>query len=231
MGAKAAAFCKAHPDSNPGTAQVAARLIELSARADKLLEQNRAGIVAATTAVADKATLRAAVAADLQALMKISRQAAHRHPEISVHRRIPLARSSETEFYTSARVAVANATALMEVMAPFGLSTELLSSLTQGLDAFKAALDRKRDGLGTQIGAGADLDAVSHEIMGVVASLDAVHAIRFKTSPDQQAAWKSARNVAWPSSTAIDSTAPAPAPAVPTTPVAPVTLVENSKAA
>jgi hypothetical protein len=213
MGARASAFCKAQPDSNPRTAPVAARLIDLSDRADKLLEQHGSGAAVAATAVVDKATLRRAVSVDLQALMTIARQAAHRFPDISVHRGVPLSRCGEADFIATARVALTSATTLLETLAPFGLSEELLASITQGLDAYKAAVDRKRDALGSRVGAQADLVSVAHEIMGVVASLDAVHAVRFKNSPELMAAWRSARNVPWPGNGTAEEVPPT-APAV-----------------
>jgi len=228
MGAKAAAFCKAHPDSNPRTAQVAAHLIELSDRADKLLEQNRASRAAAATAVLDKVTLRQAVAVDLRALMKISRQAAHKHPEITVHQGVPLSQCTEADFLATARAALASATELLEIMTPFGLSEELLASISQGLDAYKAAIDRKRDAVGNRVGAQADMTDVARQIMGVVASLDAVHTLRFKNTPDLLAAWHSARNVPWPGAGVIEAEEPKVVPAPATTPAA---RVEDSKAA
>ncbi len=231
MGAQAAAFCKAHPDTNPATGQVAAKLIELSARAGTLLEQKEQGRGAASAAVLDKAAARRAVGEDLKALRKIVREAERKHPEVAIHRKSQKSRASVTEYYANARVALDNATALKEILVPFGLSDELLASLTQGLDTLKAAIDHRLDAVGARITARADLELVSHQIVGVVNSLDAVHAVRFKQSPEVLAAWKSARNVAWPAGSSADPTAPAPAPVTPSTPVAPVARVDGSKAA
>ncbi len=220
MGAKAAAFCKAHPDSNPRTAQVAAQLIELSDRADKLLEQNRASRATVATAVVDKLTLRQAVSADLQALMRISRQAGHQHAEITIHRGVPLSRCTEGDFIQTARAALGQATELLDTMAPFGLSEELLTSIGQGLDAYKAAVDRKNTAVGDRVGAQAELTAIARQIMGVVASLDAVYVPRFKNSPDQLAKWQSARNVPWPGNGVVAGEEPKVLPATTTPPAA-----------
>ncbi len=229
MGARAAAFCRANPDSNPVTAKVAAKLIELSKKAEELLEQQVSGAVAATTAVADTATVRGLVNADLRALMKISRQAARANSEMTVHRRIPPSRCSATEFYTAASVALSEATEHQEVLTHYGLSDELLASLAHGLEAWKHATELKLGGIGNKIGAGAGLKAVAYDIMGVVSCLDAVHAVRFRNSAGLLAEWKSARNVAWPSAHRVQF-APITL-AAPETPTVPIVAVMESKAA
>ncbi|HKV74109.1 MAG TPA: hypothetical protein VJN95_06295 [Gemmatimonadales bacterium] len=229
MGARAAAFCRANPDSNPVTAKVAAKLIELSEKAEELLEQQVSGAVAATTAVADTATIRVLVNADLRALMKISRQADRDNSEMTVHRRIPPSRCSATEFYTAASVALTEAIAHQEVLERYGLSDELLASLAHGLEAWRLATERKLGGIGSKIGAGAGLKAVAYDIMGVVSCLDAVHAVRFRNSPALLAEWKSARNVAWPRAHRVQS---APITLVtPVTPTVPVVAVMDARAA
>ena len=228
MADRVTAFVKAHPDTNPMTAPVAARLLELRDRTPALLEQQRSGTLAVSTAVEDKTQIREAIQADLKALMKVARQAARKHPEISVHRRGPIGRRGDADLYNAAHVAWTEATALKDTMAGFGLSDELLASLGQNLSAFQDALDRKRQGLAAQVGAAAELESVTQDIMGVVESLDAVHAVRFRNSPEQLAAWTSARNVAWPGNGVSKAMEPKVLPAAATTPVV---RVEDSKAA
>ncbi len=210
MAAAAAAFCKANPDSNATTAAIANRLIELSTRATALLEQQRLGTAGTAAAVGDKAKLRAEITQDLKALMKISRQASHQHPDIGMHRRGPISIGGSTEFYTNAHAALTEASELKDILAQFGLTEQLLTSLGQNLEAFQATFQRKREGLGARVGAAAQLEAICHEVMGLVDSLDAVHAARFKGNAEQLAAWKSARNVPWPIATEVPPVAPTP---------------------
>jgi hypothetical protein len=80
---------------------------------------------------------------------------------------------------------------------PFGLTDALLGALTADLDAYDAAVSRQRNALTAQVGAGAELRAVTDDIMGVVKNLDALHRVRFRKDRELHAAWKSARNVAW----------------------------------
>ncbi len=47
-------------------------------------------------------------------------------------------------------------------------------------------------------GARAEVDAVTAEIMLIVRQLDALSRFRFRSDAESLAAWKSARDVAWP---------------------------------
>ena len=214
MAGRAVAFIRARPDDNPVTAQVAARLVALTERADGLAQQQRAGQVGVSAATSEKADGRDAIQGDLGSLTGIARVAAKQHPDLTVHRRMPRRRVDEATLLTTARVAVAEARAARGLMTPFGLTDELLDSLTANIAAYDAALDRQRQSLSVQVGAGAELDVVAVAIMDVVRNLDALYRVRFRKDAEAMAAWKSARNVAWPGS----ATAAEPAPASPATP-------------
>lgn len=197
MAGRALEFCRAHPDDNPATGQVATRLNELVTQANKLVQQQRSGQTDASAAVNQKADLRLGIENHLAALIGIARAAAVEHPDIAVHRRRPRRRANEVTLLTTARVAIAEAMANKDLLMPFGLTDALLGALTADLDAYDAAVSRQRNALTAQVGAGAELRAVTDDIMGVVKNLDALHRVRFRKDRELHAAWKSARNVAW----------------------------------
>jgi len=211
MAGRAAEFCRNHPDDNPATAQVATRLTELIDRAETLARQQRSSLTVASAAVNAKAELRLAIENGLAALFGIARVASVAHPDIAVHRRLPRAHANEVTLLTSARVAVAEATAIKEQLAPYGLNDGLLETLAADIDAYNVELGRQRTAITAQVGAGADLKAVSTDIMAVVKNLDALHRVRFRNDRELRAAWKSARNVAWQLREPVG-------PATPTTP-------------
>jgi hypothetical protein len=198
MGARSDEFCHGHPDPNPATAQVPARLKALVERGFSLTELQQSSAATVAAAVSQKADLRVAIEDGLAALFGIARAAERDHPEVAVHRRRPGRSANEVTLLTSARVAVDEATTITELLGGYGLTSELLSTLTADLDTYEAALARQRNALTTQVGASAELDDVIDDIMGVVRNLDALHRVRFRNNPDLRAAWKSARNVAWP---------------------------------
>ena len=197
VGGRAVAFCRAHPDADPATAPVVERLGITLARADSLILQQRSGVTIVAAAVIQKAGLRASIENELAALFGVARAAAVAHPDIAVHRRLPRPRTNEKGLLTMARVTLAEATLMKELLLPFGLSDDLLQRLAADIEAYEAETARQRNALAAQVGATSDLKAVTVEMMRVIRNLDAIHKIRFVTDPEMQAAWKSARNVAW----------------------------------
>jgi hypothetical protein len=66
------------------------------------------------------------------------------------------------------------------------------------LDKFEQTLNEKHNGRAAHVGARAELEAVTSEIMLIVRQLDALNRFRFRSDAESLAAWKSARDVAWP---------------------------------
>jgi hypothetical protein len=65
------------------------------------------------------------------------------------------------------------------------------------LDEFEAALNTKHAGQAAHVGAHADLEAVTAEIMQLVRQLDSLTEFRFRNDAEALAAWRSARNIPW----------------------------------
>lgn len=211
MADRAVGFVRAHPAVDPQSAQVEARLIGLVERAHELAQQERAGQVTGAAAVAHKVELRQELETDYSSLVGIAKVAAKENPSIAVHRGIPTHGANELTFLSVVRVGIAEAFAARELLAQYGLSDQLLLSLTAGLDAYDAALTRQANALATRVGAGAALHAIGLQIMDVVRNLDALYRVRFKKDRELMAAWKSARNVAWPRTTgSLDDLADGP---------------------
>ncbi len=200
MGGRVVQFCRTNPDDNPVTTALTTRLSDLVGRTTSLLGQQRANDLAASTAVERKAELRAQIDEHLHALAGISKAATATDPDLSVHRRLPHGRVGVATFLTIARVAVAEATAKRDLFLKYAMPATLLETMTAELDEYDAIVARQRDAIAAKVGAGAELRAVSGEIMGLVKHLDSIHRLRFRNDPELKAAWKSVRNVAWPSS-------------------------------
>jgi hypothetical protein len=211
MAGRAVEFCRTHPDQDSATIQVVTRLTELVTRADTLTLQQRSGLTVVAAAVSQKTQLRFSIENELAALFGVARAAAVVHPDISVHRRLPRSRASEKTLLTTARVALTEATAVKEQLVPYGLSDGMLQQLTADIEAYEFEMARQHNALAAQVGASADLKAVTIDIIKVVKNLDAIHRVRFSKDKELKAAWNSARNVAWRS----------PEPEVPETPTIP----------
>lgn len=213
MGNRADLFCKAHPDPDPVNMQVATRLTEHAGRANDLMLLYRTSEITAAAAVDQKAALRSSIELGLSALFGIGRAASATHHELTIHRRTPGRHASEVTLLTTTRVAVTQATASKDLLVPFGLTQDLLDGLTRDADAFEAEGTRQANAEAAKVGARAELKAVVAELMACVKNLDHIFKHRFKNDRELLAAWKSARNVAWPLSP--------PAPTDPTAPKSP----------
>jgi hypothetical protein len=191
------AFCREHPDPNPATALVATHLGGLVGKANALAQLQHSSQVARAAAVERKKELRESIANGMAALVGISRVAVRSDPGSSVELRALRGRTNESGFLTTARVAVAEAGARKEIFVKLGMPETLLDSMTAELDEYEAVQLRQRNAHAAQVGASAELTAVTREIMATLRHLDSLHRLRFKNAPDLQAAWKSARNVAY----------------------------------
>ncbi len=134
-------------------------------------------------AIASRAVLREEIADTLALLAGVAR------PDTS---------ASNQSFLTRARVAAATALAHRELLQRYGIPDSLPDDLGLKLDGFEAALNDKHAGHTAHVGANADLEAVTAEIMQLVRQLDALNRFRFRNDPESLGAWRSARNVAWP---------------------------------
>ncbi len=201
MAGTANAFCKAHPDPNPAGQELAAQLDQQMQRADTLARQQRAFLATSTAATVRKADLRGTLQVHFNSLVVMGRTAARTEPGITFHFRLPRGRTNDSAFVALARVAVAEASARKEVFLKLGMPEDLLDRMTAELNDFEAEIIRQRSAIAAQVGAGAELAALTQEVLSLLKHIDAIHRLRFNNQPELAAAWKSARNVAYPAPT------------------------------
>jgi hypothetical protein len=192
-------FCRTHPaPNNAGYTAAVARLEQRLARAEALAEQQVAGRIAVSGAVVTKEQLREEIYTTLGLLAGLAKPAAKEEPELAVGFARPRPKLSNQAFLTRARVSAANASAHREVLIRYGMPESFLDELGASLDRFEQALNEKHNGRAAHVGARAELDAVTSEIMLDVRQLDALNRFFFRNDAESLAAWKSARDVAWP---------------------------------
>jgi hypothetical protein len=192
-------FCRTHPaPNNSGYTAAVARLEQRLARAEALAEQQVAGRIAVSGAVVTKEQLRERIYKTLGLLAGLARPAAQEEPELAVGFARPRPKLSNQGFLTRARVSAANASAHQELLVRYGMPEGFLDELGAALDQFEQALNEKHNGRAAHVGARAELQAVTSQIMLDVRQLDALNRFFFRNDAESLEAWKSARNVAWP---------------------------------
>ena len=191
-------FCRTHGSQNPGHTDAVARLEERLARAEALAKQEVAGRLAVAGAVVNKEQLRQEIQETVALLAGLAGPAAREEPELAVAIARPRVQLSHQVFLTRARVAADTGSTHKELLARYGMPENFLTDLGAALDNFERALNEKHNGRAAHVGARAELGAVTSEIMLIVRQLDALNRFHFRKDAESLAAWKSARDVAWP---------------------------------
>jgi len=191
-------FCRTHPTQNAGYTAAVARLEELLERAERLARQQVSGHLTVSGAVVNTGQLRREIRDMIALVAGLARAAAREDPDLSVViERVPIA-ANHQEFLIKARVAETNATTHRDLLSRYGMPETFLEELKALLDGFEQVISEKHAGRASHVGARADLTAVGSEIMRVVGQLDAINRFYFRKDAESLAAWKSARDVAWP---------------------------------
>jgi hypothetical protein len=192
-------FCRTHPaEDNAGYTAAVARLEELVARAEALAQQQVSGRLTVSGAAVNTHELRREIRATIRLLAGLARAAAQEEPELEVMIERSSINASHQVFLTQARVAETNATTHRDLLTRYGMPQNFLEEFKAQLDSFEEAINDKHAGRAAHVGARADLFAVGNQFMRVVGQLDAINGYRFRKDAESLAAWKSARDVAWP---------------------------------
>jgi hypothetical protein len=198
MAGRVREFCRTHPDQNPGYTAAVARLEERLARAEALARQEVAGRQSVSGAVVSKEQLRLEIHQTIALLAGLAGPAAREERELAVGIIRPDVNGSHQAFLTRSRVAAATGSTHKELLVKYGMPETFLDELNTKLDQYEQALNQQHAGRAAHVGARAELEAVTADIMLIIRQLDALNRFRFRTDAESLAAWKSARDVAWP---------------------------------
>jgi hypothetical protein len=198
MAASVRDFVRARPADNPGVTAAAARLDDRVARAEVLAQQEVAGRKTVSGAAVTREQLRREIRDTIALLVGLARPAAREEPELAAGIVRPRANVSNQSFLTGARVAAATSVGHRALLQRYGMPDTFPEDLGKMLDRFETTLNEQHSGRAAHVGARAELDAVTAEIMQLVQQLDALNRFRFKNDAEALGAWRSARNVAWP---------------------------------
>ena len=214
MGTRVLEFSRQYPDPSPAYAAAAARLQERLDRADELARQQNDGRTEVRVATGRKRELRRLMLrAHLDHLASVARVASSEEPEILQKFLFPSDATTYQAFQTAASGIAAEAESRKELLLKYGLSEEVLTGLKLSLEQFQTAVDQGAAGRLAHVGATAELDVVSEQVVQIVKVMNGLVRIRFGTQPETLAAWESASNVVWPSRTPDENAPPSPSPA------------------
>lgn len=189
-------FMRAHPSTDANYASVLARLEELITRLEALAKQQQDGTVTAHASTVRRKALRRRLHHELlRHLVTVADVAAADQPGLAERYELPTGNESNETFRTLARRLLEQGQAERDVLVQHGLADKLLDDLAAAVDEFDGSVARSNEGRRAHVGAVAELQAVSDEVMQLVEMLDGLNRYRFGGKAELIAAWESARNV------------------------------------
>jgi hypothetical protein len=191
-------FLLAHPSDDPGYLGLVTRLKDRIDRGEFLAEQERAGHLTVHASVASKDELKDIIREHLLVLARVADLAALDQPGLDERLTPPAMGVSHKAFLTASRVALGQVGAQRDLFLQHGMPATLLEELAALVDQYEGAVNEKNAAASAHVGANADLEAVAGDILRVVQLLDRLNRVRFRKNGELLAAWKSARDVAWP---------------------------------
>jgi len=192
-------FLRAHRTDGVPEQAALARLEELVQRAEVLVGQQRAGVVASRASTEHRTKVRRALQSKLlRYLTAVGRVAARENADLGAQFRLPRTRGANLAFVAGARGMLEKAKAQKELLVGRGVSEQLLDDLARGITEFEQTLEATRTGRRDHVGASADLKGVFSEISEQVRLLDGLVRYRFGDNGELMGAWSSARSVFGP---------------------------------
>jgi len=107
----------------------------------------------------------------------------------------PGARGPDTAFVTSVKAILAAGEGQRDLLVKAGMAPTLLEDLAKMVSDFEAASEAARTARRDHIGARADLEVITAELVEQVKLLDGITRYRFGNDPELMAEWKAARQL------------------------------------
>ncbi|HET9707947.1 MAG TPA: hypothetical protein VFP39_06565 [Gemmatimonadales bacterium] len=196
MAARVREFIRARSASEPGYPPVLARLDELIARAEVIAGRQHQGVVAAQGAFAHRRNLRDVLHRQLvHYLVALGTYAGKDQADLARQFRLPSSHANNTAFLTAVKALVAAAESQRDLLIKQGMAVASLDEINRLVTDFEAASEVARTARRDHIGARADLDLITAQLMDEVNLLEGITRYRFGNDPEVMVEWKAARRV------------------------------------
>ena len=192
-------FSRTHPTAIEGHTEAVAGLEAKAAEATAFATQQQAGYLEVRAARKEKERLRERIHAGyLKPMAAIARAVAGTELDLSPRFELPPLNLDQQAYLAMARAMLAQATPHRAVFVRQGMPEQFLEDLDRLLVQYEEARGGTHAGTSLHVGARAELKEISRELLGIVRRLDVINRLRFQDEPEQFAAWRSARDVAYP---------------------------------
>ncbi|HEV8355705.1 MAG TPA: hypothetical protein VGQ17_02960 [Gemmatimonadales bacterium] len=197
MAARVRTFSRAHPSTDPEYTIVLGRLEERLTRAEAIAGKQHEGLVSAKNARNRREELRRVVRFQLlRYLIAVGGIAAKSRTEAAERFKLPHSKASHRVFLTAVKSMLATAEAQKDALVGEGMSPRLLEDLGRMVAEFETASEAARTARLDHIGARADLEEATAELVEQVKVLDGLNRWRFGKEPELLVEWNAAKHVA-----------------------------------
>jgi hypothetical protein len=199
VGKRALAFFEAHTEQVSEDLPPLSRLKEILARADQLIIQQRDGVSEVRAATLEKREMRRKIRrTHLPHFSRVAEAAVVERPELGKKFELPAEALPYLAFRSAVQGIIAEAQNQQELLLRYGLVEPASQSLADAVAQFDRAVERGESGRRAHVGARAELEAISDEILQKVRQLDGLARFRFASDVEALAAWRSASNTIGP---------------------------------
>jgi hypothetical protein len=196
MAARVREFVRSHSSTESSYAPVLAKLEERLTRAETIAARQHAGRAAAKGARARRKELRHILHFQLlRYLTAVGSVVARDRAELAAKFKLPSGNATNSSFVTSVKSLIVVAEGQKELLVQEGMSATLLEELAKMVAEFEIILEAVRTARRDHIGARADLEVITAELLKVVKVLDGITRYRFGMSPEMMAEWQAVRQV------------------------------------
>jgi hypothetical protein len=196
MAARVREFILAHSSTESSYAPVLARLEERLKRAGAIAARQHDGLAAARAARAHREELRRVLHFQLiRYLVAVGDIVAKDRTELAERFKLPDSNAADSVFLTSVKSLIALAEQQKELLVKEGMSESLLDDLNRLVAEFEAAILAAHTGRRDHIGARADLEVITTELLEQIKVADGITRYRFGMSPEMMAEWNAVRRV------------------------------------
>ena len=196
MAARVREFTRARTATEPGYAPVLTKFEDLLTRAEAIAARQHQGQVDAQGTRARRQELRRQLHFQmLHYLVAVGSVANKDQAELAARFKLPNSNVSNTAFLTSVKALLAAAETQRDALVKEGMAQALLDDITRLVAEFEATSEAQRTARRDHIGARADLDVITTELVEQVKVLDGITRYRFGNDPEVMAEWKAAKQL------------------------------------
>jgi hypothetical protein len=188
-------FSHAQPSADANYAVVLEQLDQGILRLEALAQQQENGRQVGRASVAHRQVTRRRLHHELLPHLVTVAEAASAEQPALTEVRIPKSNVSNEIYGTLARNLLELGKAQRELLMKHGLAEKLLDDLTVAVETFDATVAESNEARREHVGARAEMEAVSDQVMKLVDRLDGLNRYRFGGNAELKAAWQSARRV------------------------------------